>query len=48
LHEFSFVKIGTFSQFTDLLLVPGIEDLSAERSKFQNPKTPEPLKSLGN
>jgi hypothetical protein len=48
LYELSFVKIGTISLFTDLLLVPGIEDLSAERGKFQNPENPEPLKSLGN
>jgi hypothetical protein len=49
LYEFSIVRvIGTFSLFAGLLLVPGIEDLSAERGKFQNPEIPKPLKSLGN
>jgi hypothetical protein len=49
LYEFSIVRvIGTFSLFVDLLLVPGIADISAERGNFQNPETPEPLKSLGN
>jgi hypothetical protein len=49
LYEFSIVRIiGTFSLFAGLLLVPGIEDLSAEWGKFQNPEIPKPLKSLGN
>jgi hypothetical protein len=48
LYEFSSVRIiGTLFLFADLLLVPGIADLSAARGKFQNPETPEPLKSLG-
>jgi len=44
LYEFSIVRIiGTFSLFADLLLVPGIADISAERGKFQNPVSPESL-----
>jgi len=49
LYEFSIVRIiGTFSLFADLLLVPGIADISAARGKFQNPEIPKPLKRLGN